>query len=516
MTICGYRRKEDSIEFLILLGWRGRLRRSAQALAAGEAGAQAREVRPWQGGGGGGRQGFSSLILEVLVFLGSGTFSFTPANRILIKVLLKPGKYLQRTMWFQDKEPEIILTKTLELALPKTKLLLKHKITPQEKKQKPKNKPTGSYTKILQGPSENYADFLTRLKTAISRTVIGEKAKRQLKKLLANENANQECQKAVAPIHETETIIDYLKACRNLRSETQKMQMLAETMVVRAPGTSLMPPSHVPTTSQMSTDYETIWWQALNGYSTNIFQSNKIQNLSSGMTPPPQFQLCPLHKRTPSATEAEQWCSGDCVLDLFVLPAGLANSLAFRRTQELRSSATWWQENGQRAGVMLFAGTHPKGNPVRLPPLSSKSQGSFTWPDGYQQLRSLILLRVLNIIALALCALHDGCSTPPVFGVQCGGQLSTGMSTKKFYHKYPYASAQFSSDFPWGTSTVEDLQTSDTLTTAAMSRAVIVLQQLTQGRFKRRIQNVFMMAGAIAVAALRARVHSDDVIITNK
>lgn len=41
--------------------------------------------------------------------------------------------------------------------------------------------------------------------------------------------------------------------------------------VVRAPGTSLMPPSHMPTTSQMSTDYETIWWQALNGYSTSVW-----------------------------------------------------------------------------------------------------------------------------------------------------------------------------------------------------------------------------------------------------
>ena len=66
---------------------------------------------------------------------------------------------------------------------------------------------------------------------AISRTVIGEEAKRQLEKLLAYENANQECQKAIYPIHKTGTIIDYLKACRNLGSETQKMQMLAETMV---------------------------------------------------------------------------------------------------------------------------------------------------------------------------------------------------------------------------------------------------------------------------------------------
>ena len=92
----------------------------------------------------------------------------------------------------------------------------------------PQGEPTGSYTEILQGPNESYADFLARLETAISRIVVGEEAKKQLEKLLAYENANQECQRA--PIHETGTIIDYLKACRNLGSETQKMQLLAETM----------------------------------------------------------------------------------------------------------------------------------------------------------------------------------------------------------------------------------------------------------------------------------------------
>ena len=70
--------------------------------------------------------------------------------------------------------------------------------------------PTGSYTKILQGPNESYADFLGRLETAISCTVIGEETKKQLEKLLAYENANQECKKAIAPIRETGTIIDYL------------------------------------------------------------------------------------------------------------------------------------------------------------------------------------------------------------------------------------------------------------------------------------------------------------------
>ena len=60
--------------------------------------------------------------------------------------------------------------------------------------------------------------------------VIGEETKKQLQKLLAYENAYQECQRAIAPIRETGIIIDYLKACHNLGSETQKMQMLAKTM----------------------------------------------------------------------------------------------------------------------------------------------------------------------------------------------------------------------------------------------------------------------------------------------
>ena len=53
----------------------------------------------------------------------------------------------------------------------------------------------------------------------------------QLGKLLAYENTNQECQRAITPIHETGTVIDYLESYHNLGSETQKMQMLAETMV---------------------------------------------------------------------------------------------------------------------------------------------------------------------------------------------------------------------------------------------------------------------------------------------
>ena len=82
----------------------------------------------------------------------------------------------------------------------------------------------------MQGPNETCADFLARLQTPISNTVIGE-AKRQLEKLLAYENANQECQWTIAPIRDTGTIFDYLKTCRKIGSEPQMMQMLAKTMV---------------------------------------------------------------------------------------------------------------------------------------------------------------------------------------------------------------------------------------------------------------------------------------------
>ena len=77
---------------------------------------------------------------------------------------------------------------------------------------------------------ESYANLLARLETAISHTVIGEETNKQLEKLLADEIANQKCQRAIATIHETRPITDCLKVCHNLRLKTQKMQILAETI----------------------------------------------------------------------------------------------------------------------------------------------------------------------------------------------------------------------------------------------------------------------------------------------
>ena len=54
---------------------------------------------------------------------------------------------------------------------------------------------------------KSYANFLARLEATISHTVIREETKKQLEKLLAYENANQKCQRAIAAICETRTII---------------------------------------------------------------------------------------------------------------------------------------------------------------------------------------------------------------------------------------------------------------------------------------------------------------------
>ena len=78
--------------------------------------------------------------------------------------------------------------------------------------------------------NEAYADFLTRLGVAISHNVVGEETRVQLEKLLAYENVNQECQRAIAPIREIRNVTYYLKDCHNLGSETQTIQMLAEAM----------------------------------------------------------------------------------------------------------------------------------------------------------------------------------------------------------------------------------------------------------------------------------------------
>ena len=129
----------------------------------------------------------SPFTKELLNAMTSSVENFIPYDwKILIKALLKPRKYPQWTMWFHDvardhanknawdgaSQNQIIfemLTDTrqfdaieaqiqcpplLHEQLKTVALEVWDQITPQ-------GEPTGSYTKILQGPNKNYSDFFS-------------------------------------------------------------------------------------------------------------------------------------------------------------------------------------------------------------------------------------------------------------------------------------------------------------------------------------------------------------------
>ena len=127
---------------------------------------------------------FTKLLLNSIT---SSIGNFIPHDwRTLIKALLKPGEYLQWMMWFHDIarehanrnaragapqnqitfemltgtgqfdaiEAQIQCPPLLHEQLKTVALEAWDRITPQ-------GEPTGSYTKILKGPNENYADFFS-------------------------------------------------------------------------------------------------------------------------------------------------------------------------------------------------------------------------------------------------------------------------------------------------------------------------------------------------------------------
>ena len=81
----------------------------------------------------------------------------TPQNQITFEMLTG-------TRQFDAIEVQIQCPPLLHEQLKTVALEAWARITPQ-------GEPTGSYTKILQGPNEKYADFLARLENAISHSV---------------------------------------------------------------------------------------------------------------------------------------------------------------------------------------------------------------------------------------------------------------------------------------------------------------------------------------------------------
>ena len=85
----------------------------------------------------------------------------TTQNQITLKMLTGMGQF--DLVKAQIQCPLLLHEQLKEVALEAW-----DRITPQ-------GEPKGSYTKILQGPNEAYADFSARLEVAISRSVIRQK-----------------------------------------------------------------------------------------------------------------------------------------------------------------------------------------------------------------------------------------------------------------------------------------------------------------------------------------------------
>ena len=87
----------------------------------------------------------------------------TPQNQITFEMLTGTGQ-------FDEVKAQIQCPPLLHEQLKEVALEAWDRITPQEE-------PKGSYTQILQGPNEAYADFSSRLEVAISCSVIREEAR---------------------------------------------------------------------------------------------------------------------------------------------------------------------------------------------------------------------------------------------------------------------------------------------------------------------------------------------------
>ncbi|XP_027450974.2 endogenous retrovirus group K member 8 Gag polyprotein-like [Zalophus californianus] len=199
----------------------------------------------------------SHYVKELVNGLARHYNNFSPEDwRVLCRALLKEPKYLQWQMWFS----ELCMDRTRQNALnpnPRIQAITYQMLagigqysdiaaqvnTPEEiheqlreigleawERIRPTGEHYGSRTKVIQKTNEPYVEFLSRLKLTLERTVIGEEARQQLLKLLAYENANEDCKRVILPIKDTGDINTFMKACKDVTSESRKMQLFAETM----------------------------------------------------------------------------------------------------------------------------------------------------------------------------------------------------------------------------------------------------------------------------------------------
>jgi hypothetical protein len=97
----------------------------------------------------------------------------------------------------------------------------------------------GSCTKIQQGLTKPYSDFIGRLEESIEKQVRGDQTQKILLCQLAFDNTSKDCRNLFEPIQETGDIIDYLKSYRNEGTFKHNARVAAlETMAIQKEKTS--------------------------------------------------------------------------------------------------------------------------------------------------------------------------------------------------------------------------------------------------------------------------------------
>ena len=84
-----------------------------------------------------------------------------------------------------------------------------------------------SFVKITKGHEEEYTQFIEKLKNAIKISIKDETLQNIILKQLAFENANEECQSMLRPIPETSSLMEYLKAYRDIKSMSHRTKLTA-------------------------------------------------------------------------------------------------------------------------------------------------------------------------------------------------------------------------------------------------------------------------------------------------
>ena len=79
-----------------------------------------------------------------------------------------------------------------------------------------------SFQKILQGTKEPYTEFLARLQEALNQQITHSEVYDTIFQLLAYENANTDCKKAIGFLKGKANVAEYIKACQGGGTESFK------------------------------------------------------------------------------------------------------------------------------------------------------------------------------------------------------------------------------------------------------------------------------------------------------